>query len=387
MLVVAELVRLNPFRAREYLPVHRRHPGRLECKRVRRIPVVRVLPAEGDRRGPGAPAAHVAPVKRARRHALFVDLRLELLGTLDVGPGRLQGPVVAGIPAGAQRRAVHPRPLDVVAILVRLAPRELRRFEFPAPLHPARRDDAEADVRGVQPVVRDGRFGTHLGRGPVHECRRAECRLAGPARIHEGPCTFARLPGIACGKLHEEVVRMLAVDQWRHAVRGFAGRKEQRVTAPAHEWIRAQHGAQHEPVAGSEIAPGRAHHHAGQECLLVAARSFLPVVDAVELHVAHQRPVSALGVSHGVGRRVGLPGGARGIARHRIGAERALHRHRHVVMRVRIARVLGGVVDEGQRRQPKNRDRNHPAILRDGAVQLMVLETTAECSLSRPPES
>src|SRR5688572_30894804 len=114
----------------------------------------RVLAAEVERRGPGAAATEVSPVKRARRYPLLVDLRLELFGTLDVGPGRLQGPVVAGIPAGAQRRAVHPRPLDVVTVLIRLPSRELGRFEFPASLHPARRDDAEADVRGVQPVDR-----------------------------------------------------------------------------------------------------------------------------------------------------------------------------------------------------------------------------------------
>ena len=190
-------------------------------------------------------------------------------------------------------------------------------------------------------MVRDGRLGTHHGRGPVHESRRAECRLAGQARIHEGACTLARLPGIACGKLHEEVVRMLAVDERRHAIRGFAGCEEQRVTATAHEGIRAQHGAQRELVAGSEIAPGGTH---------APCRRGMSSRRRAGLPASRRRRRASGGPSASSrragrvpwrGRRVGLPGGAGGVARHRVVAERARHRHGHVVMRMRVAPRAG----------------------------------------------
>ena len=101
--------------------------------------------------------------------------------------------------------------------------------------------------------------------------------------------------------------------------------------------------------------------------------------------MAHQHPVAALGVSHGVGGRVGLPGGARGIARHRVGAERALHRHRHVVhARAHRARPgrnrrRGSAAPAKESRSRSSRHFNGTVTERRSADRL---GNDAECSLS-----
>ncbi len=79
-------------------------------------------------------------------------------------------------------------------------------------------------------------------------------------------------------------------------------------------------------VPSPTLALGHAHHHAGQEGLVAAARAALAVVDAVEQGVAHQHP-AAVGVDHdpAVRRGVGLPAGAGGVAGHAVGAERTVH--------------------------------------------------------------
>jgi hypothetical protein len=96
LVMFAELVSLEPLDAPEYLPVARRLEGAFECDRVRGCAFARLLAAPGERRRKRTSAAQVAPVQGARRDAPLVDFRLELLRTLDVGPGRLQRPVLAG---------------------------------------------------------------------------------------------------------------------------------------------------------------------------------------------------------------------------------------------------------------------------------------------------
>ena len=67
---------------------------------------------------------------------------------------------------------------------------------------------------------------------------RAEGGLAGKARIDEHALAIAELAGVARRQLHEEIVRMLAVDQRLNAVGAFARRHQQRIPIRAHERIR-----------------------------------------------------------------------------------------------------------------------------------------------------
>ncbi len=138
---------------------------------------------------------------------------------------------------------------------------------------------------------------------------------------------------------------MLAVDQRARAVRRLAGGQQQRIAGLTHERIGAQHGLEAQRAL-AERALSHAHHHAADEGLVAAARPALAIVDAIEQGMAHQHPV-AVGMDHDpiVRRGVGLPAGARGVALHAIGAERAGHETHQVDSAVerlaRIARVNG----------------------------------------------
>src|SRR6185437_565170 len=89
------------------------------------------------------------------------------------------------IPGEAQGGGVEYAGLDVPPILIRLAAVEARAFQLPVPPGDARRDHAEADMRGIEPVVADRRLRRIQAREAVHEGRRAEVRLAWQAAIDE----------------------------------------------------------------------------------------------------------------------------------------------------------------------------------------------------------
>ena len=120
---------------------------------------------------------------------------------------------------------------------------------------------------------------------------------------------------------------MLAVAEQGDAVRRLARGEVERIAAPAHQRIGAQHGAQLQRAIADRPA-GHAHRHAGDEGHLIAARPFLPVIDAVQHQMAHQGPVAGRDMHAAVLRGVRLPGGAGGFAAYPIGAERARHRCR-----------------------------------------------------------
>src|SRR6266478_5372618 len=92
-----------------------------------------------------------------------------------------------GIPAETQRRAVKACRIEVEAKLIRLAACESRCFEFPITFDKAKRDDAERDVRGIEPVMRDRCARVVFTGRTMHEGGRSERRLTGIAEIDE--CT------------------------------------------------------------------------------------------------------------------------------------------------------------------------------------------------------
>src|ERR1051325_4480930 len=76
----------------------------------------------------------------------------------------LHGPVVVGRKRETRRARVPGIELEVITILVRLAPVEERAFELEPAIGEARRKDAEGDVRRILQVMRERRRGV-FGRG------------------------------------------------------------------------------------------------------------------------------------------------------------------------------------------------------------------------------
>ena len=80
-------------------------------------------------------------------------------------------------------------------------------------------------------MMADRRFGRIHDRLAMHESRRTERRLARKAGVEEDAALWADVLRRRSGQLHEEIVRMLAIDQMVHAVRRFAARQQQRIAA------------------------------------------------------------------------------------------------------------------------------------------------------------
>ena len=179
----------------------------------------------------------------------------------------------------------------------------------------------------IQPVVGDRRLGRVHDRLAVHEGRRTECRFARQAGVEKGAARRSDVLRHRCRQLHEEVVRMLPVDQPVESIGSFTAREKKRIAARPHQRVGAEHRPELER-AFAERAAGHAHEHPSGERLVVAARSGLVIVDKVERAVRHEHPVAALGHHHAQGcRRIGLPRRPRTFALRRIGSERSDHRH------------------------------------------------------------
>ena len=90
-------------------------------------------------------------------------------------------------------------------------------------------------------------------------------------------------------KLHEEIVRVLAIHQRRRPVGRFARLKQKRIAAFSHQRIQRQHRAQHQRSAADRTLR-HAHQHALAEGLFVAARSALVIEHAQDVAVKHGGP-------------------------------------------------------------------------------------------------
>ena len=168
----------------------------------------------------------------------------------------------------------------------------------------------------------------------MHEGRWTERRLAGQAEVQEGRTLRAERHAVGSRQLHEQIVRMLAIDEVRRAVRRLAGLEQQRIAALALGRVERKHGAQAEP-ARPERPLAHQHQHALAEGLVVAARAGLLVIDEVDEAMRHERPVAHRLVHARHRRGVGLPRGARAFAGHRVGTEGTLHVHPRVLVRRR----------------------------------------------------
>ena len=175
-------------------------------------------------------------------------------------------------------------------MLVGLAPVEAADLELHPIEHHARGHDAETDVAGIEPVVGDRSFGRIHDGLAVHEGGRPECRLSREAGIEQEAGVGSKVLRNRARQLHDEVVRMLAVDQAVAAVGGFTARKEQRIAVWTHQGV----GADHRPQLQGPIAKRAARHshqHSAGEDLVIAAAPGLMVTDEIHDTMRHQHPI------------------------------------------------------------------------------------------------
>jgi hypothetical protein len=84
-------------------------------------------------------------------------------------------------------------------------------------------------------------------------------------------------------------MRVLAVDQMRHAVGCFAALKQERIPSPAHERVKKKHGAQPERII-TQGALSHQHKHAAGKHRLVASFAVLFIIDEIRNAMRHHRP-------------------------------------------------------------------------------------------------
>ena len=221
---------------------------------------------------------------------------------------------------------IEPAGLDVVALLVGLATAEHRAFQLQVAEHVAQRHHPVGDVRRVEPVMRDRRLGIVLAGEAVHERGRAESRLSRQPGVDECRAALRQAVAVRRRQLHEQVVRMLPVDQWRLPVGRLAGLQEERIAAFSECRIGGDHGAQAQRSGAAHLPVAHHHQHAGHERLGVASRAALVVVDQVDEAVRHGVPVAEPGVDAFVRRGVRLPAGAGGFTTDGVRAEPCPHR-------------------------------------------------------------
>src|SRR6185369_11039863 len=127
-------------------------------------------------------------------------------------------------------------------MLVWLTAAKGRCLKLPVPGGDASRHDAERNMRGIEPVVANRRLRIITRAAAMHESGGAERRFGDRTAINEKAAACADLEIEPARKLHEEVVRMLTIDE-RNAIRRFPRREQVRIAAMAHQRLQAQHRA------------------------------------------------------------------------------------------------------------------------------------------------
>ena len=208
-----------------------------EQKAVEGMAGVVHLPAPGQGRRPIISVTELLVVNDGGGKPVFADVRLQLLGAVQMSPADLCGQLGRWVPGQPSRNAVECRCLDVVAMLIRLPPTKPGDLDLELVEHIPGGQHAVGDVRAVQPMMRDWGLRVVDPRHAVHEGRGAKRRFARQAKIEERRVGLRKPVAVGAGKLHEQVVRMLAINQRRPSIRGFSSRKEQRIAVRAHEGV------------------------------------------------------------------------------------------------------------------------------------------------------
>src|SRR5882724_3962094 len=163
-----------------------------------------------------------------------MDFRLgmKLFGALDVTVRNLQRQILCRVPRKTAAIGIKTRAVEIVTVVIRLAPSENAAFDFYiTPLQTAG-GYAERDVRRVLPVVPNRRVWIVHCRRAMHECWRTESRLTGITKIDVRADIVLEFLREAEREFVEKIVRMLAVVQCLSVPR-FTGLKEKRITASA----------------------------------------------------------------------------------------------------------------------------------------------------------
>src|SRR3954453_8615172 len=103
---------------------------------------------------------------------------------------------------------------EVITILARLTPIEDRAFELEPAIRETGRENSEADVRRVLQVMRKRRRRILRCGSAMHECIWSKRGLARIPDIRKPARAVANRHGVSRTQLHEEIVRMLPIDQW-----------------------------------------------------------------------------------------------------------------------------------------------------------------------------
>src|SRR6476661_5043834 len=128
-------------------------------------------------------------IKQTRRQPLLVDARLELLGILEMPPAGLERQLRRRIPRYPHRCRIERPGFDIPAMLVGFAAVETADLQLDAVEHDPAGDDAEADMRRIEPMVADRRFGRIHDRLAMHEGGRAERGLTRQAAVKDRKST------------------------------------------------------------------------------------------------------------------------------------------------------------------------------------------------------
>ena len=159
----------------------------------------------------------------------------------------------------------------------------------------------------------------------MHEGGRTERRFSRKAEVREHRAFVGKPQAVGCRQFHEEVVRMLAVDE-RLAIQRLSGLQQQRIAGLAdRRRICREHASQPES-AGAERALSHEHDHCWTEELAVTSWAALLVVDNVGEAMEHEHPVLLHEMHPLHGCRVRLPARTRGLTPHRVRAVHASHR-------------------------------------------------------------
>ena len=259
--------------------------------------------------GGGGQAFDVGPRLRRELGLRFLEM-----------PGRhLHDEVVGRHQAEPARQRIERAEVEVRTLFIGLAAVEDRQLPFPSPVVDTGGDHPEGDVRGVEPVVRDGRNRVGDRRGAMWKRDGPERRLAGEAGIDLPAQRPAQRAIVIGGQLHEEVVRMLAVVN-RVALAHLAAGQEIQETAIAHRpRFRAPHRPQPDAPAG-EWSPR--HQHApvhAADLMGAGAAGPMPIArfgDQLPEDAAVQHHAPAAPLPHGAEhrRQHRRPGRARRVA-------------------------------------------------------------------------
>ncbi len=190
----------------------------------------------------------------------------------------------------ARRPGVDGARIDQIpALLVRLRAAKRRAFHLKGPAIDGRGQDFHGQVGRVERVMAQRRDGVFERREPVHERHRAERRLANRRARKREPEFLRERMSEHRRRLHEEVVRVLMIDQ-RITVESFPDLEDLAVSLRADGCgIEAQHQVQREAPPSGGVAR-HPHPPVRRLHLCLATRPTLIVEHQEDRTVLHHLP-------------------------------------------------------------------------------------------------